>query len=89
LDCDNVHVHVGDGYAGWPEAAPYDAIVVTAAPAEVPEPLKEQLRVGGRLVIPVGERYQRLLVLKRTANGFEESRALRVEFSPMTGAARK
>jgi protein-L-isoaspartate(D-aspartate) O-methyltransferase len=89
LGVDNVAVHVGDGYAGWPEAAPYDAIVVTAAPPEVPAPLKEQLKVGGRLVIPVGERHQRLMVLTRTAAGFERSRILGVEFSPMKGAAQK
>lgn len=89
LGVDNVVVHVGDGYAGWPDAAPYDAIVVTAAPPEVPTPLKEQLKVGGRLVIPVGERHQRLMVLTRTPGGFEPSPVLNVEFSPMTGAAQK
>jgi len=83
----NVAVRHGDGYQGWPEHAPFDAILVTAAPPEVPEPLRQQLAVGGRLVIPVGERYQELRVIERTAQGFTERDVFPVRFVPMTGAA--
>ncbi len=84
---DEVRVIVGDGYRGCPEAAPFDAIVVTAAPTEIPEPLLEQLAVGGRLVIPVGEREQYLVRVRRTAEGFERERLVGVRFVPMTGEA--
>ena len=89
LGYDEVKLRIGDGYRGWPEAAPFDAIIVTAAPGHVPEPLKEQLKVGGRLVIPVGPRhhYQQLLLITRTAGGFEEESILSVAFVPMTGEA--
>jgi len=87
LGYDNVHTRVGDGFDGWPEEAPFDAIVVTAAPAEVPEPLKDQLAVGGRLVIPVGRGSQDLILLTRTAKGFERERVTGVRFVPMTGKA--
>ena len=83
----NVHVRTGDGYRGWPEHAPFDSIVVTAAPPHVPEPLKQQLVVGGRLVIPVGRYHQDLRVITRTATGFEETKVLPVRFVPMTGEA--
>ncbi len=78
-----VHLRTGDGYEGWPEAAPFDAIVVTAAPPEVPQALKDQLRVGGRLVIPVGRYWQELKVLTRTQDGFEEQSVFPVRFVPM------
>ena len=87
LGYDNVHTRIGDGFDGWPEEAPFDAIVVTAAPAEVPPPLKDQLAVGGRLVIPVGRGSQDLIVLTRTEKGFERSRVTGVRFVPMTGKA--
>jgi protein-L-isoaspartate(D-aspartate) O-methyltransferase len=80
----NVHVRVGDGYAGWPEAAPFDGVIVTAAPDHVPEPLVEQLKVGGRLVVPVGRGEQDLLVLTRTADGLKEEQRLAVRFVPLT-----
>ena len=79
----NVRTRLGDGYAGWPEHAPFDAIVVTAAPPEVPAALKQQLRVGGRLVIPVGTEDQALIVIRRTADGFTEQRLMPVRFVPM------
>ncbi len=79
----NVHTRLGDGYAGWPEHAPYDAIVVTAAPPTVPETLRQQLAVGGRLVVPVGTADQELIVIERTADGFREHRLMPVRFVPM------
>jgi protein-L-isoaspartate(D-aspartate) O-methyltransferase len=80
-----VEVRHGDGYAGWPEQAPFDAIVVTAAPPKIPEPLKQQLEVGGHLVIPVGKDFQRLLRVTRTKDGFREESVIPVRFVPMTG----
>jgi protein-L-isoaspartate(D-aspartate) O-methyltransferase len=85
----DVRLRIGDGYAGWPEAAPFDAIVVTAAPPHIPDPLRQQLRVGGRLVIPVGERWQELLVVERTETGFSEQHVFPVAFVPMTGEAQR
>lgn len=82
---DAVQLREGDGYAGWPEAAPFDAILVTAAPPRVPEPLVEQLAVGGRMVIPVGGLSQELLVLTRTETGVERRSVFPVLFVPMTG----
>lgn len=84
----NVHTRLGDGYLGWPEHAPYDAIVVTAAPPEVPEALKQQLEVGGRLVVPVGTHDQELIVIRRTPDGFEERRLMPVRFVPMVPGKR-
>ena len=85
----NVQVRAGDGYQGWPEVAPFDAVIVTAAAPRVPEPLKQQLRDGGRLVLPVGDQDQELLVLTRHGERFEERRALPVRFVPMTGKVRE
>lgn len=83
----NVFLRHGDGYQGWPEHAPFDGIIVTAAPPEVPEPLKQQLAIGGRMVIPVGEAIQELRVITRTERGFDEETVLPVRFVPMTGQA--
>ena len=85
----NVYVRCGDGYQGWPDHAPFDAIIVTAAPDHIPRPLKDQLKIGGRLIIPVGARYQELLRITRTEKGFEEKRLLPVRFVPMTGEAQE
>ncbi len=87
LGYDNVTVRIGDGYRGWPELAPFDAIVVTAAPEVIPPPLIEQLKVGGKLVVPVGPegRIQSLQVLEKQADG--ETRVtdvLPVAFVPFT-----
>jgi protein-L-isoaspartate(D-aspartate) O-methyltransferase len=82
-----VKTRVGDGYLGWPEAAPFDAIIVTAAPPRVPEPLKQQLKGGGRLVLPVGRFDQELEVITRTAVGFSKKSVIPVRFVPMTGKA--
>jgi protein-L-isoaspartate(D-aspartate) O-methyltransferase len=81
---------VGDGYKGWPEKAPFDAIVLTAAAPEIPEPLKQQLKIGGRLIAPVGESAQQLILLEKIAeDNFEEKVLLPVKFVPMTGEAQK
>ena len=84
----NVEVRAGDGYQGWPEVAPFDAIIVTAAAPRVPEPLKQQLKDGGRLILPVGDEWQELVVVTRRGDRFEEKRVLPVRFVPMTGRVR-
>jgi protein-L-isoaspartate(D-aspartate) O-methyltransferase len=84
-----VKTRVGDGFDGWPEQAPFDAIVVTAAPAQIPQPLLDQLAVGGKLVIPVGEQYQNLVVVTRTEDGFDRRTVTPVRFVPMTGKAQE
>ena len=83
----NVEVRQGDGWRGWPEHAPFDAIVVTAAPEEVPPDLLAQLAPGGRLVIPVGAREQQLMVLRKTPSGITREVLFGVRFVPMTGEA--
>jgi len=80
-----VYVRTGDGYLGWPEAAPFDAIIVTAAPDHIPQPLVDQLKVGGRLVIPVGEYYQELLQCEKTPQGLLRKSIIPVRFVPLTG----
>jgi len=85
----NVHVRAGDGYRGWPEQAPFDAIIVTAAAPRIPEALKEQLASGGRLIIPVGDDVQELRLLTRRGDRFEEKSVLPVRFVPMTGEVRE
>ncbi len=88
LGFDHVEVKTGDGYRGWPDAGPFDGIMVTAAVPRVPEPLKEQLKSEGRLVVPVGEDTQELLVVTRHGDTYEERRVLPVRFVPMTGKVR-
>jgi protein-L-isoaspartate(D-aspartate) O-methyltransferase len=88
LGYDKVKVRHGDGWRGWPEAAPFDAIVVTAAPPHVPPALLAQLAEGGRLVIPVGDEEQRLEVHRRTAGGIEVKTVFPVRFVPLTGGER-
>ena len=84
LGYENVRVKIGDGYEGWKEYAPYDAIIVTCAPTHVPEPLKEQLKEGGRIVIPVGEANNQMLVLlRKIGDGLKEEKRLPVRFVPM------
>jgi len=86
----NVIVREGDGYRGWPEHAPFDAIIVTAAPERIPEPLLDQLAPGGRMVIPVGGFFQELKVFRKDANGkVSEKDVLPVRFVPMTGEIEK
>jgi protein-L-isoaspartate(D-aspartate) O-methyltransferase len=89
LGYENLHTRIGDGYDGWPEAAPFDAVVVTAAPDKIPQPLLDQLAPGGRLVIPVGSHSQDLVLVTRTADGFERRSVTPVRFVPMTGKAQE
>ena len=83
----SVRVRCGDGYRGWPEAAPFDAIVVTAAPDHVPQPLVDQLKPTGRMCIPVGDLYQELMLITKTEHGVARKEMLPVRFVPMTGEA--
>ena len=86
----NITIRVGDGYRGWPEKAPFDAILVAAAPDHVPQPLVDQLARGGRLVIPVGQFFQELLVIEKRADGTIRKDSLApVRFVPMRGEAEK
>jgi protein-L-isoaspartate(D-aspartate) O-methyltransferase len=86
----NMHVKIGDGYKGWPEAAPFDAIIVTCAPDNVPQPLVAQLKDDGRMVIPVGDRFTQELYLLEKKNGqLKQSAILPVRFVPMTREARE
>jgi len=88
LGYEGIRYRVGDGYGGWPEAAPFDAVIVTAAPDHVPQPLVDQLAEGGRMIIPVGDVSQTLLRITRTAKGVSTERIVPVRFVPMTGEAR-
>ena len=81
----NVTVRAGNGYLGWPEHAPYDRIMVTAAPDDVPQALVEQLKMDGLMAIPVGTAWQELRILRRTPSGLETLDTLPVRFVPMTG----
>src|SRR5947209_11338673 len=84
----NIHTRVGDGYEGWPEAAPFDAIIVTCAPTKVPPPLVEQLKEGGRLIIPIGSRFDQVVHLMIKKDGKLTDKVLRPTlFVPMTGNA--
>jgi protein-L-isoaspartate(D-aspartate) O-methyltransferase len=85
----NVTVRVGDGFAGWPEEGPFDAVVVTAAPEEIPPPLLDQLAEGGRLVIPVGDAFQDLRLVVRSPSGLLSESLMPVRFVPMTGRAQE
>ncbi|MBI2833460.1 MAG: protein-L-isoaspartate(D-aspartate) O-methyltransferase [Acidobacteria bacterium] len=80
----NVHGRTGDGYAGWPEQAPFERIIVTAAPPELPEALVTQLAVGGRMVVPVGDRFmQELVIVTKTTEGVVRQSTIPVLFVPM------
>lgn len=91
LGCQNVRVRAGDGYAGWPEVAPFDAIIVTCAPGQIPPPLVEQLKEGGRMIIPVGEEHgvQELVLLEKTDGRIRHKTVMPVRFVPMTGQSRE
>jgi protein-L-isoaspartate(D-aspartate) O-methyltransferase len=89
LGFDNVKVKAGDGYKGWPEHAPFDAVIVTCAPDHVPQPLVDQLKEGGRMIIPVGRGVQELYLLEKRGGKVEQRAVLPVRFVPMTGQAEK
>jgi len=91
LGYDNVTVRCGDGYQGWPEHAPFDGIIVTCAPEDIPQPLQEQLKEGGRMVIPVGPVHgtQQLYVLEKRHGAISKTAVLPVRFVPMTGEAQQ
>jgi protein-L-isoaspartate(D-aspartate) O-methyltransferase len=84
-----LHLRTGDGYVGWPEAAPFDCILVTAAPDKVPQPLIDQLAIGGRMIVPVGVgENQNLRVIEKRADGtLSEEDVMPILFVPMTGKA--
>jgi protein-L-isoaspartate(D-aspartate) O-methyltransferase len=83
----NIHLRTGDGYMGWPEYAPFDRIIVTAAPERAPQPLIDQLKEGGRLVIPIGKTNQDLMVFEKEKTGVISRITIPVRFVPMTGKA--
>jgi protein-L-isoaspartate(D-aspartate) O-methyltransferase len=86
----NVHLKIGDGYKGWPDAAPFDAIIVTCAPDKVPQPLIDQLKDGGRMIIPVGDIFAQQLYLLEKKNGqLKQSATLPVRFVPMANEQKK
>lgn len=90
LGYNNAHAKVGDGYQGWPEVAPFDAIIVTCAPDKVPSPLTQQLKDGGRMIIPVGAGIDQQLYLLEKKNGeLAQTAILPVRFVPMVGEAAK
>jgi protein-L-isoaspartate(D-aspartate) O-methyltransferase len=82
----NVHVRTGNGYLGWPEQAPFPRIIVTAAPAEIPSALVDQLAVGGTMVIPVGTSFQEIRIVTKDVRGVTQKRTIDVRFVPMIGA---
>ena len=85
----NIAVKWGDGYQGWKEHAPFEGIIVTAAPDHIPQPLVDQLKVGGKLVIPVGSMFQELKLITKTDKGIVERSVIPVRFVPMTGEAQE
>lgn len=89
LHYNNVSVRSGDGYAGWKENAPFDRIIITAAPPKIPKPLIDQLSDGGILVVPVGSHHQELQVVKKTGSGIKTDYSIPVRFVPMTGKAQQ
>ena len=84
----NVEVRTGNGYLGWPDRAPFDRIIVTAAPPEIPKALVDQLAVGGVMVVPVGIGYQEIVIITKTGQGVTEKRTIEVRFVPMVSKPR-
>ena len=89
LNYKNVFVKSGDGYKGWPSEAPFDCIIITAAPTKIPQPLVDQLNIGGRMILPLGNLYQELVLLTKTESGIQKKTLLPVRFVPMTGEIQK
>jgi len=89
LGYENVKIKIGDGYRGWKEYAPFDAIIVTAAPTHIPPPLIDQLKAGGRMIIPVGKYFQELILIVKTEKGVIKEHIIPVRFVPMVGEAEK
>jgi len=90
LNYDNIHVRHGDGFRGWPEAAPFDAILLTAASPEIPQPLIDQLKIGGRMVLPLeGRMFQSLVRITKEKDGLKREEITGVRFVPMTGKVRQ
>jgi len=89
LGYNNIESKCGDGYFGWPEAGPFDAILITAAPDRIPQPLLDQLKDGGRLVAPVGDSIQYLEIYQRSGDEIKKRRNIPVRFVPMTGKIRE
>ena len=89
LGIKNVVVKAGDGYQGWPEEAPFDAIMLTAAPEQIPRPLLDQLAIKGQLVLPLGKTVQKLVLVKRTQDGWQKDELFPVSFVPMTGESQE
>lgn len=89
LGYENVYVMQGDGYNGHPDKAPYDIIIVTAAPPSIPQELKGQLKVGGRMIVPVGQFYQELYLIERSEDGYTQESILPVRFVPMVRGLNK
>jgi protein-L-isoaspartate(D-aspartate) O-methyltransferase len=85
----NIHCRTGDGYMGWPEEAPFDGIMITAAPPEIPEPLMNQLKEGGRMIVPVGTSFQQLILITNKNGKLVRQSLLPVRFVPMTGEIQK
>jgi protein-L-isoaspartate(D-aspartate) O-methyltransferase len=83
----NIHYRVGDGSGGWPESAPFDAVIVTAAAARMPESLEGQLGPGGRMIVPVGTDLQELFLVRREEKGLMRERLLAVRFVPLVKAS--
>lgn len=86
LGYQNIHFKIGDGSLGWEENSPYDAIIVTAAPARIPRPLEEQLKLDGRMVIPVGSAFQELFLVTKEKQGLKKKKLLPVRFVPLITA---
>ena len=85
LDYENIYFKVGNGFYGWSEEAPFDAIIVTAAPENIPQPLIDQLKEGGRMIIPVGDFFQELYLMRKTDSGIKKEKKLPVRFVPLQG----